>query len=209
MTIRVAVIESNPVAREFLCRVVRESFSDELQIDQASDVATGLATVLGPDASGAARLPCRLVLVDLGLPGQGALNLLSELKDHPALRIVTTLFADDELLFPAIRRGAQGYLLKEDRLESVVEALQQIAQGQWPLPPSLARRMMNHLWPASEERGSPSSPPPAASGTRAALACFARGMSPKEAARHLGTGQEEIRQSVQSIYRLCQQGLSS
>lgn len=207
MTLRVAVIESNPVAREFLCRVVRESFSDELQIEQASDVASGLATVLGSRVDGAARTACRLVLVDLGLAGQGALHLLSELKDHPALRIVTTLFADDELLFPAIRRGAQGYLLKEDRLESVVEALQQIAQGQWPLPPSLARRMMNHLWPASAEPVVLSGPPPAASGARAALACFSRGMSPKEAARHLGTGQEEIRQAVQSIYRLCQQGL--
>jgi len=207
MTIRVAVIESNPVAREFLCRVVRESFSDELQIDQAADAASGLTATLGPDASGAARPPCKLVLIDLDLPGHGALNLLSELKEHPALRIVTTLFADDEHLFPAVRRGAQGYLLKEDRLESVVEALQQIARGHWPLPPSLARRMMSHLWPAAAEEPSRKEGAPAASIARAALACFARGLSPKETARHLGTGAEDIRAAVRTLYGLCQQGM--
>jgi DNA-binding NarL/FixJ family response regulator len=73
------------------------------------------------------------------------MELLTELAQYPATKIVTTLYSDDDHLFPALQRGADGYLLKEDRFEVLVEELQKIVRGQPPLSPAIARRLLNHF----------------------------------------------------------------
>ena len=73
------------------------------------------------------------------------MDLLSELAHYPATKVVTTLYSDDDHLFPALRRGADGYLLKEDRFEVLVEELQKIVRGQPPLSPAIARRLLTHF----------------------------------------------------------------
>jgi DNA-binding NarL/FixJ family response regulator len=147
MTVKVLIMEDNPVARSFLCRVVRESFSDAQQIVEAGDLesarrqialAGGPTGLHGPD-------PFRLILVDLELPDGNGLELLAELAPYPAIKIVTTLYSDDDHLFPALQHGADGYLLKEDRFEVLVEELQKIVRGQPPLSPAIARRLLNHF----------------------------------------------------------------
>ena len=60
-------------------------------------------------------------------------------------RSVTTLYSDDDHLFPALQCGADGYLLKEDRFEVLVEELQKIVRGQPPLSPAIARRLLTHF----------------------------------------------------------------
>src|SRR5690606_16321856 len=89
--------------------------------------------------------PFKLILVDLELPDGNGMELLAELSQYPATKIVTTLYSDDDHLFPALQRGADGYLLKEDRFEVLVEELQKIVRGQPPLSPAIARRLLNHF----------------------------------------------------------------
>jgi DNA-binding NarL/FixJ family response regulator len=147
MTIKVLIVEDNPVARGFLARVVRESFSDALAIIEAGDLESArhqIELAGGRDGLRGAD-PFRLVLVDLELPDGSGLDLLSALAQYPATRIVTTLYSDDEHLFPALQCGADGYLLKEDRFEVLVEALQKIVRGQPPLSPAIARRLLRHF----------------------------------------------------------------
>ena len=54
-------------------------------------------------------------------------------------------YSDDDHLFPALQCGADGYLLKEDRFEVLVEELQKIVRGQPPLSPAIARRLLTHF----------------------------------------------------------------
>ena len=147
MTVKVLILEDNPVARGFLCRVVSESFSDISTIVEAGDLAAArreLGVVPGGQAvPGAA--PFQLILLDLELPDGSGLELLRQLSGYPATRIVTTLYSDDEHLFPALQYGADGYLLKEDRFEVLVEELQKIVRGQPPLSPAIARRLLHHF----------------------------------------------------------------
>ena len=89
--------------------------------------------------------PFKLILVDLELPDGNGMELLSELDQYPATKVVTTLYSDDEHLFPALQCGADGYLLKEDRFEVLVEELQKIVRGQPPLSPAIARRLLGHF----------------------------------------------------------------
>jgi two-component system, NarL family, nitrate/nitrite response regulator NarL len=147
MAVKVLILEDNPVARSFLCRVVRESFSDANHITEAGDLETARRQIaLAGGASGLHGVdPFKLILVDLELPDGNGMELLAELGQYPATKIVTTLYSDDDHLFPALQCGADGYLLKEDRFEVLVEELQKIVRGQPPLSPAIARRLLTHF----------------------------------------------------------------
>ncbi|MBP6775609.1 MAG: response regulator transcription factor [Piscinibacter sp.] len=145
MAVKVLILEDNPVARSFLCRVVRESFSDAILITEAGDLETARRHI-SPQRDGQVPIdPFKLVLVDLELPDGNGMELLAELARYPATKIVTTLYSDDDHLFPALQCGADGYLLKEDRFEVLVEELQKIVRGQPPLSPAIARRLLTHF----------------------------------------------------------------
>jgi DNA-binding NarL/FixJ family response regulator len=147
MAVKVLILEDNPAAREFLGRVVRESFSDSITIVEAGDLESARRAVrIAGGAQGYHGVdPFKLVLVDLELPDGSGLELLEELRQYPATKIVTTLYSDDEHLFPALQSGADGYLLKEDRFELLVEELQKIVRGEPPLSPAIARRLLGHF----------------------------------------------------------------
>jgi len=153
MAVKVLILEDNPVARSFLCRVVRESFSDQLQIIEAADLETARREIAVHGHT--QQTGFKLMLVDLELPDGNGMELLSELSGSPALKIVTTLYSDDDHLFPALQCGADGYLLKEDRFEVLVEELQRIVRGQPPLSPAIARRLLNHFRPGSTGESGP------------------------------------------------------
>lgn len=152
MSVKVLIIEDNPVARSFLCRVVRESFSDAMELTEVGDLENARRQVqrhggTGPEGD------FKLILVDLELPDGNGMEFLTELAGSPAIKIVTTLYSDDDHLFPALQCGADGYLLKEDRFEVLVEELQRIVRGQPPLSPAIARRLLSHFRPASGDSG--------------------------------------------------------
>lgn len=146
MTINVLIVEDNPVARSFLNRVVKDSFSDPMEITEVGDLLGARrlleTTECGPE------FEFKLMLVDLELPDGSGLEFLDQVRSYPAVKIVTTLYSDDEHLFPALQSGADGYLLKEDRFEVLVEELQKIVRGQPPLSPAIARRLLSHFRPA-------------------------------------------------------------
>jgi two-component system nitrate/nitrite response regulator NarL len=155
MAVKVLILEDNPVARSFLCRVVRESFTDTIAITEAGDLESARKQItLAGGASGMHGVdPFKLIMVDLELPDGNGMDLLAELTHYPATKIVTTLYSDDDHLFPALQRGADGYLLKEDRFEVLVEELQKIVRGQPPLSPAIARRLLTHFRHGSEGSG--------------------------------------------------------
>ena len=147
MAVKVLILEDNPAAREFLGRVVRESFSDTITLVETDDLESARRAVhIAGGAQGYHGVdPFKLILVDLELPDGSGLELLEELRQYPATKIVTTLYSDDEHLFPALQSGADGYLLKEDRFELLVEELQKIVRGEPPLSPAIARRLLGHF----------------------------------------------------------------
>ena len=165
MAVKVLIVEDNPVARSFLTRVVRESFSDTLVITEAGDLETARRQIGAQRIDDPAFEPFKLVLVDLELPDGNGMELLAELVQYPATKIVTTLYSDDDHLFPALQCGADGYLLKEDRFEVLVEELQKIVRGQPPLSPAIARRLLTHFRQGPLVSGAGNSAPmPLASG---------------------------------------------
>ena len=157
MSVNVLIFEQNPQTRAFLARVVSESFSDAMTLTEVGDLPSAreaiLSSMLVDEASANPRLPFDILLIDLDLPDLAGLDLLVEFPTARGVKIVTSLYADDEHLFPALKLGADGYLLKEERFEAVVENLQKIVRGKPPLSPALARRVLAHFQEAGLKGG--------------------------------------------------------
>jgi two-component system nitrate/nitrite response regulator NarL len=226
MPVKVLIVEDNPVARSFLTRVVRESFSDTLVITEAGDLETARRQI-GPLREGVtAADPFKLILVDLELPDGNGMELLAELGAYPATKIVTTLYSDDDHLFPALQCGADGYLLKEDRFEVLVEELQKIVRGQPPLSPAIARRLLTHFrhGPATAGSAPNSGPVPLVSGFQSSrpmpagrgapldherltpresevLTYLSKGFTIKEIANLMGIKWFTVNDHIKSIYK--------
>ena len=149
MSVNVLIFEQNPQTRAFLARVVNESFSDALVLTEVGDLASAHETIVSSmavdEGTGDPQQPFDILLNDLDLPDHAGLDLLVEFPTARGVKIVTSLYADDEHLFPALKLGADGYLLKEERFEALVENLQKIVRGKPPLSPALARRVLAHF----------------------------------------------------------------
>jgi len=149
MPVNVLIFEQSPQTRAFLARVVSESFSDELMLTEVGDLVSAREAIESSmavdEATAHPRQPFDVLLIDLDLPDHAGLDLLVEFPKPRGVRIVTSLYADDEHLFPALKLGADGYLLKEERFEAVVESLQKIVRGKPPLSPALARRVLAYF----------------------------------------------------------------
>jgi two-component system, NarL family, nitrate/nitrite response regulator NarL len=224
MSVKVLILEDNPVARSFLCRVVRESFSDAIAITEAGDLESARRQI-GPLASRQEPVdPFKLILVDLELPDGNGMELLAELSKYPATKIVTTLYSDDDHLFPALQCGADGYLLKEDRFEVLVEELQKIVRGQPPLSPAIARRLLTHFRHGPGGQAPDSSPAPLNSGFQSSrpmpmgrgapldherltpresevLTYLSKGFTIKEIANLMGIKWFTVNDHIKSIYK--------
>jgi len=88
-----------------------------------------------------------LALIDLGLPDGCGLNVLRTLKrSRPqTCCVVTTIFDDAGHLFPALKAGADGYLLKDDDDDEFIFSLEGIVDGRPPLSPSIAQMMLKQF----------------------------------------------------------------
>ena len=87
------------------------------------------------------KTPLDLVLVDLGLPDTTGLEVIKRVYQQFSQTpiIVMTTFSSEESFLSAIRAGASGYLLKSEQAETLVQGIQQVLQGNYPVSPSLAR----------------------------------------------------------------------
>lgn len=211
MAAKTLILEENDVARAFLARVVRESFSDTILVSEAGDAESARQQIkrAASESPVAEANTFKLILVDLDLPDGEAIELLHGLRSYPAIKIATTLFSDDERLFPALQGGVAGYLLKEDRFEVLVEELQKIVRGQPPLSPSLARRLLAHF--GGQARAAavdallpfarPASPQRLLPRESQVLAYLSKGFTIREIASMLGIRWFAVNDHIKSIYR--------
>lgn len=138
----ILVVDDLAASRAWLRSALNLAFPDA-QVQEADCLASGLLALHPPPD---------IALIDLGLPDGSGIELIEVLRraERPPLCVVATVFDDDGHLFPALRAGAEGYLLKDQPAEAVAQALTGIAEGRPPLSPSIARRLLSHFRPSPQ-----------------------------------------------------------
>jgi DNA-binding NarL/FixJ family response regulator len=139
-----------------------------------------------------------LALIDLGLPDGSGVELIAELNRAApqTLCVVASIFDDNQHLFPALRAGAQGYLLKDQPQAQIIELLKGVAEGRPPLSPQVARKMLGYFQPDPRH-----SQTPLTDRETEVLRYIAKGMTLAETARLLGLSPHTISGYVKDIYR--------
>lgn len=106
----------------------------------------------------ATKLRPNVILMDLMMPvmdGVEAIRQISAQLPQSHILALTSFIADDKL-FPAIKAGALGYMLKDCEPEDLVRAIRQVHRGEPSLHPSVARKVLAELrQPSQAERPTP------------------------------------------------------
>jgi DNA-binding NarL/FixJ family response regulator len=181
--IKVAIIEDDPAMRDLLNTSV-EACEDMIVTGTAQNVAEAAGMI---EAGGYDVLLC-----DLGLPdGNGAALIRQEaLTGRDTDILVITIFANQNKVLDAIRAGARGYLLKDERIEDCIEAIRNIRRGGSPISPIIARQLLGQI-----------APEPLSEREFEVLNLLSRGFSNAECAEILTVSANTIGTHVKNIYR--------
>ena len=170
----------------------------DIQVDVAGTLKEARRWLSGDRA--AAGNGFELAGIDLGLPDGSGVDLIADItKNYPSVTcIVSSIYDDDVHLFDALSAGARGYLVKNQEPEMIVHYLQRIEQGQPPLSPSVARRLLNHFRTHTITQHQDVHLTGRETET---LALLARGLTIAEVARHLLLSPPTVAGYVRTIYQ--------
>jgi NarL family two-component system response regulator LiaR len=163
--------------------LVREGLAALLEVKPDVDVV-GVAADGNEAVAQARALQPDVILLDLVMPNKDGITAIREIiQENPAAKIlVLSSFSQEEKVRAAIEAGAMGYQLKESSPLELLQAIHAVYQGQMPLHPTVARKIIASFDP-------PSSPTPASGELTeremAVLELVAYGFTDREIAQRL------------------------
>ena len=193
--VRVLVVDDQTLFREALTTLL--GVRDEVEVvGGVGDGAQALEAValLRPD----------VVLMDLRMPVLDGVATTRRLAvEHPDVRVlVLTTFDGDDEVFPALRAGAVGYLLKDATASRLVEAVQAAARGESVLQPSVATKLIARVSQLPDPPAVPRLQPlvdPLTERELEVLRAVADGLSNREAAALLFLSEGTVKNHVTNV----------
>jgi len=131
-TIRILIVDDHPIVRRGI-KSLLSNHGDFQVVGEAGTVEAALELMqqLSPD----------IVLLDIRLPGESGLDLLSRINTLDTKVLVLTSFDDDDHVLAALRGGAHGFILKNVSDELLCGAIRTIHQGGRVLSPQVAEQL--------------------------------------------------------------------
>jgi two-component system, NarL family, response regulator LiaR len=196
-TIRVLIVDDHAVVRQGL-RTFLELHDDPaaLAIEVVGEAADGAQAVeqargLQPD----------VVLLDLVMPVMGGIEAIPRIiETSPRSRvIILTSFGEEDKLFPAIRAGAQGYLLKDIPPNELVQAVRAAYLGKVQLHPEIARTLMTAVATREPPPSAPAMTDDLTERELEVLRLIAAGLNNRQIADRLVISEKTVKTHVSSI----------
>jgi NarL family two-component system response regulator LiaR len=187
--IRVFLADDHAIVRKGIIALLATE-PDIQVVGEAADGRTAVRSIL--------ELKPDVVLMDLMLPELDGIDAIRQTTSAwPEARIlVLTSFATNEKVFPAVKAGASGYLLKDSKPEDLIRAIRQVHEGESPLDPAIARMVLQEI--GREETIAPVQDPLTAREIEV-LRQVARGRSNQEIATDLSVSEATIRTHISHI----------
>ena len=210
MPAHILILEDQPDAVAMLTQVARASFG-EVHLAVANDLAS-VRKLTSPEL----QRHFDYALVDMRLPDGLSIDWLAQFKQQQpkTVVIVTSLYDDDDLVFAALRAGADGYLLKGDGADQLEHALAKLLRGEPPISPAIARKLMQQFRVSAlalnvAEQITPPEPRGGISLTAQSLtareedvlALIGSGLMIKQVAAKLGISYHTVNDNIKAIYR--------
>ena len=190
MTISVFLVEDDASTRRMLNRKIEHSACHQV-IGAVGSLTEARAALRAchPD----------ILLVDLQLPDGNGIDLIAEeTARNPGLPIlVISIFGDEQRVVSAISAGAQGYLLKDDDEDTIVDAIDRLLRGESPISPPIAAHLIKRFrQPPSDAK----SPNPLSERELEVLQLAAKGLSYRETAKLMNVSVNTIGTFTKRIY---------
>lgn len=199
--IRVFVVDDHAIVRDG----IHSLLATEPDIEFVGEAANGTDAV-----SKVRNLRPDVILMDLVMPeldGVGAIHQIMAFQPEARILVLTSFSADDKV-FPAIKAGALGYLLKDTSSEDLMRAIHQVYRGEASLHPKIARMVLQEISTAQPIKnlehqphipGQPAKVDPLTERELEVLKLVARGRSNREIADQLVVTEGTVRTHVSNI----------
>jgi DNA-binding NarL/FixJ family response regulator len=195
--IRLLLADDHRHAREGM-RTIVSAVPEFLVVGEASSGEEALAMTgsLYPD----------LILMDINMPGMGGLEAVKAIKgEYPSVKIIMVTVSDDvSHLFEALKKGAQGYLLKNLNPSAWRDYLRAVALDEAPLNPELAMSILREFADRGGKSSAQAKEKEADNGgltprEKEILQEVARGQTNREVAVSLGLSEHTVKNHIKNI----------
>lgn len=188
-TIRVMIVDDHTIVRRGIKALLAET--DDISVIGEADnglEAIRLAKQLEPD----------VILMDLLMPKMDGIEATHQITaQQPQIRVLMlTSFVGDDKIFPAIKAGALGYLLKDSEPAELIRSIYKVNKGEPSLNPSIARKMMKEILDAPAVRPTPD---PLTAREVEVLQLLAKGLSNEEIAVQLFVSEVTVRTHISHL----------
>jgi len=191
----ITLVEDDNEVRHYLIDIIGQS-NELTLLDAANNLsdASHALTQHRPD----------VLLVDLGLPDGSGVDLIKQIHQNrlDTLAMVISGFSDERTVFEALEAGAQGYILKHDNSQKILEAITLMLAGGSPISPLIARLMLKRFTQASTTslQLKPELIEPLTKRQEKILLFVSQGFSSQEIAEKLSISYHTVTTHIKNIY---------
>jgi len=187
--IRILIADDHAIVREGLRTLISSDPTLQLVGEAAGGIdAVALTDLLKPD----------VVLMDLVMPDLDGIEAIRAIKKKglDSRILVLTSFSEENRVFPAIKAGAQGYLLKDSLPQQLLQAIHDVYRGESSLHPSIALKLIREL---NQPSDLPPSDHPLTDREVGVLKLLAQGLTNQEISTRLMISELTVRTHVRNI----------
>lgn len=196
MAIRILIAEDNSrLARTLIDKL--NLFEDQLSVRGWESHGRALLQHLEVDSH------VDLVLMDIQMPIMNGIETTRELKQkYPHIKVImSTVFDEENYIMEAIMAGANGYLLKDERPDKLIDAINEVMDGGAPMSSSVARKALNLIRYGKKEEAESQVDFNLTKRETEILEQLAAGLNYNQIAENLFISPGTVRKHIENIYQ--------